>query len=236
MQSLLDMEVVEEVWFLSGSLRLKGELAYPESISPIGAVVLAGPHPMLGGNLGNNVVRGLATGLAQRGVATLSFNYQGFGRSEGEVSNLASQIEEFWVSSHTSEELSYASNYLAAISAIHDMVGNHLPLALMGYSFGCTLLPKAECNSDVPLVLIAPTLGNHDYSAFRSIRNALLVVAPEGDFAADSTLVEQWFQSLTASKQLVRGEWDNHFFRGHEDRLAATVFDFLSVSWRNTCS
>ena len=59
----------------------------------------------------------------------------------------------------------------------------------------------------------------------------LLVVAPGGDFAADSNLVEQWFQSLTASKQLVRGEWDNHFFRGHEDRLAKTVFDFLSSTW-----
>src|ERR1700722_16051040 len=121
MQSLLDIEVVEEVWFRSGSLRLKGELAYPESIPPVGAVVLAGPHPMLGGDLGNNVVRGLATGRAQRGVATLSFNYQGFGGSEGEVSNLASQIAEFWVNSHTSKELSYASDFLAAITAINDM-------------------------------------------------------------------------------------------------------------------
>jgi hypothetical protein len=43
-------------------------------------VVLAGPHPLLGGTLHNNVVRGLGDGPARGGLATLRFNYRGVGQ------------------------------------------------------------------------------------------------------------------------------------------------------------
>jgi hypothetical protein len=63
----------------------------------------------------------------------------------------------------------------------------------------------------------------------------MLVVAPEGDFAADDGLVEEWFQTLPVTSRLVRGKWDNHFFRGHEDRLAALIYEFTTAAWRNPC-
>ena len=75
-----DALVVESVRFSAGRYRLEGELAYPEAALPRGALVLAGPHPLLGGNMHNNVVRGLGDGLAQHGLATLRFNYRGVGR------------------------------------------------------------------------------------------------------------------------------------------------------------
>src|SRR5690349_2781214 len=73
--------VVETVQFTAGPYKLEGELAY--SIPPFdlsadgdeggrmrGGVVLAGSHPLLGGNMHNNVVRGLGDGLAEHGWAT----------------------------------------------------------------------------------------------------------------------------------------------------------------------
>jgi alpha/beta superfamily hydrolase len=45
---------------------LHGELAYPEAGCARGAVVLAGPHPLLGGNMNNHVVRGLDPHQARR--------------------------------------------------------------------------------------------------------------------------------------------------------------------------
>jgi alpha/beta superfamily hydrolase len=68
--------VVETVRFTAGAHRLEGELVYPEEQRPARAVVLAGPHPLLGGNMHNNVVRALGDGLARLGAATLRFNYR----------------------------------------------------------------------------------------------------------------------------------------------------------------
>ena len=62
-----DDVIVEGVRFRAGAAELRGELVYPEALSPRGRVVLAGPPPLLGGALRNNVVRALGDGLAARG-------------------------------------------------------------------------------------------------------------------------------------------------------------------------
>ncbi len=80
-------------------------------------------------------------------------------------------------------------------------------------------------------MLVAPTIGQHEYAGFEQVPNPVLVIAPDGDFATDADCVTDWFATLAAPKRLVRGEWDSHFFRGFEDRLAETVFGFLREQW-----
>jgi hypothetical protein len=63
----------------------------------------------------------------------------------------------------------------------------------------------------------------------------MLVIAPDGDFATDADQVLAWFAALRGRKRLVRGEWDAHFFRGLEDRLAERVFEFLDEHWERSC-
>jgi alpha/beta superfamily hydrolase len=104
---------------------------------------------------------------------------------------------------------------------------------LAGYSFGCSLLAGVSA-PECPLVLVAPTVGQHDYTTFAEVPNPMLVVAPDGDFAADRNRVTDWFATLTSPKQLIRGEWDAHFFRGFEEQLAETVFEFLQKQWEDT--
>src|ERR1700722_18050193 len=91
-----DAIVTETVRFDAGPFRLEGELVYPESAAPRGAVVIAGPHPLLGGDMHNNVVRGVADELAGRGLAALRFNYRGVGGSTGPAVDVASNIARFW--------------------------------------------------------------------------------------------------------------------------------------------
>jgi alpha/beta superfamily hydrolase len=81
-------------------------------------------------------------------------------------------------------------------------------------------------------VLIAPTVGTHDYGAFAAVENPKLVIAPEGDFAADAERLARWFDELPAPKELLRPRLDSHFFRGHEHWLLATVGTFLNGEWR----
>jgi alpha/beta superfamily hydrolase len=225
--------VVEAVRFWAGDSRLEGELIYPEG-QPIGMAVLAGPHPLLGGSMHNNVVRRLGDGLAQYGLATLRFNYRGVGGSEGAVADPAAQLAAFWQTSHTADELLYQEDLAAACAFLRSAVDRDLPMVLAGYSFGCTLLPAAVLPGDIStaLVLVAPTIGTHDYTGFESVTNPKLVIAPEEDFAINVMELSRWYTRLPGQKQFLRPKVDSHFFRGHEDWLVERVSDFLDSAWR----
>jgi uncharacterized protein len=227
-----DLVIAEQIRFHAGPWRLEGELVYPESAAPRGAVVIANPHPLLGGDMDNNVVRGLASGLAERGLVALRFNYRGVGHSDGPRADVAKHLACFWETSHVPGEMDLQTDLQAASAFLQTTVPD-LPLAAIGYSFGCALLPRIESvKALAALVLIAPTVAKHDYAPFQAVSRPLLVIAPEDDFATEATAVRQWFDSLQAPRQLFTTRLDNHFFRGHEGWLVDTIFAFLQARWR----
>ncbi len=221
--------VTEDLRFRAGPYLLHGVLAYPEAGRASGAAVLAGPHPMLGGNMQNNVVRSLADGLAQRGLLTLRFDYRGVGGSEGPPVDVARHLAEFWRTSHAPNELDFGHDVQAAVDFVRQTAPG-LALCLIGYSFGGALLPRVTSpEPPAALVLIAPTVDKHDYDAFRAATSPLLVIASDDDFATDTRRIEDWLGTLAMPRRLVRQRCDNHFFRGHEEWLTETVFRFLNV-------
>jgi alpha/beta superfamily hydrolase len=220
--------VVESVRFPAGPYSLEGELIYSEGTTPSGAVVVAGPHPLLGGTMQNNVVRRLTDGLASRGRVCLRFNYRGVGGSTGPALDTIQQLSEFWASSRLSNEEALGEDLCGAAAFVRRVVGVGMPLALAGYSFGCTLLPAAaHAEQLAPLVLIAPTVGMHDLGAFTSLHRSMLVIAPAGDFATREEEVSDWLGRLDVGTECLRPSLDGHFFRGHESWLTDAVAAFL---------
>lgn len=220
--------VIEHVRVQGGSYSLEGELVYPETETPTGAVVLAGPHPLLGGTRRNNVVRALSEGLAGRGWATLRFDYR------AGTTDQPAHFEEFWHSSRTADEDEHAEDLRQAVEFLIGTVGRGLPLALVGYSFGCALVPRVALSEreDV-LVFIAPTAGIHDLDSCTHLTGPKLVIAPLDDFACDEAKLLHWFTNLRGQCEMVRPRLDGHFFRGHEDWLGLTVSGFIDRQWRN---
>ncbi len=219
---------VEKVHFPAPPYRLEGELAYPEAARLRGAVAIAGPHPSLGGDLNNNVVRALGDGLAQRGFVTLRFNYRGVSGSEGPVVDRLARLAEFWRTSHVADELDAHHDLEGAVAFLRRVAPPWLPLILAGYSFGCVLLPAVpSCQARI---LVAPTVGKHDYGPYQALPEPLLVVVSEDDFAVPVETLDCWFRSLTGPKCLIRRPLDNHFFRGQEAWLVETIDTFLSES------
>jgi alpha/beta superfamily hydrolase len=219
---------VETVSFLSDGYRLEGELAYADN-TPQAGVVLAGPHPLLGGTKENNILRALGDGLAARGFVTLRFDYKGVGRSEGPAVDTEAHLAEFWRTSQAPDDPDRSQDLADAVAYLRGVVGEECPIALVGYSFGCTLLPHAipDDQDATSLVLVAPTIGRHDYSAYEQLLTRKCIIAAHDDFAADAQSFDEWFCRLPAPKQLVQRRLDGHFFRGHEDWLIATVGAFL---------
>jgi uncharacterized protein len=194
--------------------------------------VIAGPHPLLGGNMRNNVVQGLGDGLANEGFVTLRFDYRGVGQSQGPQCDVAKNLAEFWRTSHVSGELELADDLQAAAEFV-SQVQPGLPLVLVGYSFGCALLPYVcRFMEAVALVLVAPPIAKHDFDSFRSVQTSLLVVGSEDDFASDADRLDRWFSKLAMPRELVRRQCDNHFFRGHEPWLCEIVNRFLTCLGR----
>jgi alpha/beta superfamily hydrolase len=222
--------VVEGVRFRSDDWLLSGELAYPVGAPPVAAALVAGPHPLLGGTMTNNVVRRLGDGLARSGVVTLRFDYRGVGSSEGPAANVTDRLSEFWQSSRVDDEADYRRDAAAAAAFLRGLAGAGLPLARVGYSFGCSLLDMPGPGADSPLVLVAPTVGTHSYESFAAVTAPKLVIAPEGDFAADAGRMRAWFSRLGPPKELLAPRMDGHFFRGHEEWLAETVARFLAAN------
>jgi alpha/beta superfamily hydrolase len=224
-----DAVVVEAVRFRRGEWVLSGELAYDDGRVPSVAAVVAGPHPLLGGTMANNVVRGLGDGLARRGVVTLRFDYRGTGASEGPAAVGGARLAEFWQTSRLDDEAEYRGDVAAAVAFLRSSVGPAVRLTLVGYSFGCALLADLPCvDAATPRALVAPTVGTHDYDSFATVTAPKLVIAPRGDFAADDGRLREWFDRLPPPKELIRPAADGHFFRGHEDWLAETVGRFIA--------
>src|SRR5512143_649679 len=73
--------IEEYITFSSGSLQLRGVLAYPEEAAPGRAVLMCSPHPHFAGDMNNNVICAVARRLAARAVV-LRFDYRGVGDSE----------------------------------------------------------------------------------------------------------------------------------------------------------
>jgi uncharacterized protein len=194
--------------------------------------VIAGPHPLLGGNMRNNVVHRLGDGLARAGLLTLRFDYRGVGRSEGPTVDVAGQVAEFWRTSHVSGEMDCWHDLQGAVEFVRQ-IEPRLPLALVGYSFGCALLPHVTPMEEIAaLTLIAPTVTKHNYESFRTLSCPILVVASEDDFATNADALERWLGVLSMPRQMFRKQCDNHFFRGYEGWLVEAVSRFLEGHWR----
>src|SRR5258706_3469100 len=97
----------------------KLEAALREAADPPGAVVLAHPHPLYGGTLGNPVVFHADRELNRAGLTTLRFNFRGVEGSDGFHDEGRGEIG----------DVAAASSWLGAL-----VPGK--PLILVGYSFG----------------------------------------------------------------------------------------------------
>jgi alpha/beta superfamily hydrolase len=228
-----DALTIEAVRFPAGDCQIEGELIYPEG-EPTGIAVFAGPHPLLGGSMHNNIVRRLGDGLAQYGLASLRFNYRKVGSRDGVTAEQTEHLATFWRTSRTPMERHYLQDLFRACTFLRAAVGRDLPLVLAGYSFGCSLLPAViqPGATLAALILVAPTVGTHDYAGFETVATPKLVIAPEGDFAAHDGELSRWFARLPGRKHLLRPRLDSHFFRGHEDWLVVHVNAFLDREWR----
>lgn len=203
------MEKPVEISVEGGGLTLEGLLQQGR----IGRnAVLCHPHPLLGGNMQNNVVGAAGRAFAGEGWGTLRFNFRGVGGSGGQP---AQNLKD-------AEDLAVVSEYLK------DRQPGQIDFA--GYSYGAWAVMQAVRLGLTPdsLVLVSPPL---DFISFEGLElpqiPALVIAGNQDEFCSLGSL-RKWLSARPdAPVSLEIIPYADHFYWGLEELLAKKITEFL---------
>jgi hypothetical protein len=204
------------VTFKAKGLNFEGVVATPdESGAKFPGVVICHPHPLFGGNMDNNVVLAVTYSLAQRGFATLRFNFRGVGNSEGE---------------HTRGEQEY-QEAVAAMAVLQAWPGvDTKRIGLAGYSFGTRVIlshPEVQ-KKPRAFALISPSFEALDTATLKKNERPKLIVTGDRDKLIRSENLQPVLQSFACPPTFKLVPGVDHYWMGQEDLLVAEVGPFFA--------
>lgn len=210
---------------------LVGELAYPAADPASSVVVIANPHPLMGGTMENNVVTAIAETLPRDGCATVRFDYRGVGMSEGDPADVEAAMAQFWQTGTAPQDEGLIDDLCAVVHWARRNVP--LPIVLIGYSFGAYAAARVATGADIArVVLIAPTLSQHTFPEVDTSGPLTLVIFGDDDFATPRETTETWIATRAVPPQSACVAGADHFFRGRESIVCASSAAFITAPAR----
>jgi alpha/beta superfamily hydrolase len=211
----------ENVTIPCGSIALEGILERPNSLEEnLPAAVVCHSHPLYGGNMQEAVSRTVATGLAERGMVSLRFNFRGVGRSGGTFGDAVDELD----------DVRAALDFLEHLDGI-DMCR----VMLAGFSFGCWVGLQAGSRDPRPsrLVGISPPVNGHDMSFLsKAERPILLIAGGQDDLYCSEQTFKEFIELIPEPKRAVILPESDHFHNGREYQLVSEINQFLdSYPW-----
>ena len=203
---------------------LEGELWYTDENPGQVGVLLCPPHPLLAGNMENNVVQAVAAHCAGLGLPVLLFNYRAVGKSFKPEPDLP--LFEYW--HRLDQEGSFASviNDSQAVLTFYRRYFQRVHL--IGYSFGAFIalnLLADGAQGAISYAAIAPPIAERDFSRLASLSLPGLLVSA----AEDILLQDRDNLILPSTVQRLMLLDTNHFFLGREEEVAQMVGNFLAA-------
>jgi len=185
----------EKIIFSSGTLSLEGLLSRGEGNR---GVVISHPHPLYGGEMGNQVVGIIQEVFGGKGWTTLRFNFRGVGRSQGEYDEGVGEQEDV----------------RAAVRYLKDLGIKEIFLA--GYSFGAWVNARAALDDpDVKgSILVAPPQAMMDFSFLKDDSKTRLVIAGERDAYGPVEEIMKIVGKMNPSPPVIVISGADHFFSG----------------------
>lgn len=217
---------VEKVTFPSGNLLLEGVLNYQEEKACQKVLIIFSPHPKLGGDMDNNVIKGIGENLAEADCVTFRFNYRGIGRSESASPEVS--LYDFWDTldkSNDYEEI--VQDGFAAVRYATGLAGVK-KVFMAGYSFGVKIMEEIAAETETEgVVAISLPLRFHDFSKFANLSAKKLLIWGEKDFTASGAAIEAFAKIVRPPQEIAIIKNQDHFFRGYERDLSKLIEDIL---------
>lgn len=215
------MEITEEqIEFPAAGQRLEGILAYPIVGTPTASLLVLPPHPHLGGNMANNVVRHLARRAAEDGCASLRFNYHGVGKSTIDLPPNLSPFDHWQAMEQKRSYTELVPDAVEAYAYLQRTCGSPPRRVVAGYSLGAALagmmLPHVDATH---VTAVSHPTARISLDAFIPLRIPKLFIAGDQDFAFDPERFQQEFAQLPDPKRFIHLTGCDHFFRKQEERV-----------------
>jgi alpha/beta superfamily hydrolase len=189
------------------------EAEWAAAAQPQATAVLCHPHPQYGGTMRSIVISALFTGLPDRGISCLRFNFRGVESSEGE--STAGQAEPLDVR--------------AALDAANERVDSRGPIVLIGWSFGADMALTVDDARVAGWAAIAPPLRFRTATEYEAVgidpRPKLLILAAHDEFRGPSEIEDETRHWSAARIEVVSGA--SHFFVGRTDRVVTLAGAFV---------
>jgi hypothetical protein len=213
---------------------LDARIAYPADAGADAAVIIAPPHPRYGGDLRNNVVKGMSAFLAGCGYPVLTFNYHGVGESRlGAADDVQRALYWHHISETDARERGYR-DLLAAREWLEPIVSR---VHVAGYSLGAIVaLRLAAEGLAASATAVALPIDEHPMPFLRAVAVPVLAVLAEGDFASHPEAVRRELTVVRGPVRLELLSGTDHFFRGRELEVAALAADFIGDWSRDSTS
>jgi alpha/beta superfamily hydrolase len=205
-----------EVIFPGPDGRLEGRYQPgPKPRSPL-ALILH-PHPQAGGTMNHPIVFKLYNLFAERGFATMRFNFRGVGRSQAEFDSGVGEL----------------SDAAAALSWMQQFNPEPPITWVAGFSFGAwvgmqLLMRRPEIKG---FVSIAPPANMYDFGFLAPCPSSGLIVQGGADEVATAPATQKLVDKLKTQRHIVIDyeviERANHFFAGEMDELMGIVGGYV---------
>ena len=172
---------------------------YVQVPEPVGAAVIAPPHPLMGGSMESPVLTEVAWACGKADVSSLRFNWRGVGASAGEPS---------------AEESVADGDFAAALDFQAETVA--APLVACGYSFGAAAALRAGLSRpDIQrLILVAPPTSLLPANALSEFRGQIFIAAGEHDEWVDVSVLSEQLAHAPAGRLEVIPDCDHFFMNG----------------------
>ena len=202
------------VTFAGPASALEGSLHLPDSGRPAAGVVVCHPHPLMGGDMDNNVVMGVCRELVGQGMAVLRFNFRGVGASAGTHDQGRGEVEDA----------------LAALGFLADRAElDGKAVGMAGYSFGAGVAMKAALRGDLPsaLCVIGRARVDPEDELVRRPSLPLLFVVGERDRQMPPEQADRMRAELSEPPEMHVIAGADHFFAGREREIGVIVANFF---------
>jgi len=187
---------------LEGILHLPGEGSFP-------GVVVCHPHPLYGGDMGNNVVLALCEALVDQSIIALRFNFRGVGGSGGDFAHGVGERE----------DVKAALSFLASV-ADRDRLG------LAGYSFGAMVAMPVAPESDIKALACISPPGGLEY--LHGFAKPKLFISGDSDPFVPSSSLQNMARQLPPPTEVEIIPQADHLWWGQEGIVACKVAPFFA--------
>lgn len=175
------------------------EALYVPVPEPMGAALIAPPHPLMGGSMESPILTEMAWACEKAHVSSLRFNWRGVGASAGEKSGETSIADE---------------DFGAGLDFLSESFSGSL--VACGYSFGALAALRAGLSRPEidRLILIAPPTSMLPVESLASFRGALFVATGDRDEWVDVDELRAELQKAPVSHLELLEDCDHFLMNG----------------------